>query len=46
VAKWQNARTASEYDRIVERFNSRNDRRSPSHSSTIAGDHRHGNAFT
>jgi hypothetical protein len=36
----------SEYERIVERFKSRSGRRSPSHSSTIAADHCHGNAFT
>ncbi|MDR6974495.1 hypothetical protein J2X68_001173 [Streptomyces sp. 3330] len=42
MTKWQNARTASEYERIVERFNSRKERRSPSHSSTIAGVQNHG----
>lgn len=46
MAKWQKERTASEYERIVERFKSRNERRSPSHSSTIADVHCHGKAFT
>jgi phage-related minor tail protein len=45
VANSQQARRTSEYDRIVERFNSRNERKSPSHS-TIADDHCHGNALT
>lgn len=40
------ARTASEYERIVEGFKSRSDRRSPSHSSIIAGDYCHGKALT